>query len=214
MQFLNEIFNADQIDIFRNYWNNNWSEKSYINWEIDGKVLDRRLVLPKKSKEYEIIEEVVLRYVKNPINIWTAYQRQNFAHHVHIDDYRIETNYPCYTMIFSMDTIPEFKTIVWKETAVNNRALQEHIHAWGKHRTEKISNISELEDLEHTYDENQHDYFVDYLHLDGIYTYKSGSGVFFNARQYHCTSNWVKYPKFSYRELLQVHVMCKEPIDI
>ena len=71
-----------------------------------------------------------------------------------------------------------------------------------------------MEDLEHTYDDNQHDYFADYLHLDGIYTYKSGSGVLFNARQYHCTSNWLKYPDFLQRELLQVHIMCEEPIDI
>ena len=214
MQILNEIFNQDEVNTFRNYWNNNWNEKSYVNWEIDGKVLDRRLKLPKTSKEYKMVEGVVHRYFRNPINIWTAYQRQSFAHQIHIDDYGMEKNYPCYTMVFSMDTVPEFKTIVWKETAVNNQALQEHIQKWGEHRTEKLSNISELEDLEHTYDENQHDYFADYLHLDGIYTYKSGSGVLFNARQYHCTSNWLKYPDFLQRELLQVHIMCEEPIDI
>ena len=154
------------------------------------------------------------RYFRNPINIWTAYQRQSFAHQIHIDDYGMEKNYPCYTMVFSMDTVPEFKTIVWKETAVNNQALQEHIQKWGEHRTKKLSNISELEDLEHTYDKNQNDYFADYLQLDGIYTYKSGNGVLFNARQYHCTSNWLKYPEFEYRELLQVHIMCEEPVDI
>lgn len=214
MQILNEIFNKDEVNTLRNYWNNNWNENSYVNWEIDGKVLDRRLILLKKSKEYKMIEEVVHRYFKNPIDIWTAYQRQNFAHQIHIDDYGIEKNCPCYTMVFSMDTVPEFKTIVWKETAANNQKLQEHIQRWGKNRTEKLSNISELEDIEHTYDENQHDYFADYLHLDGIYTYKSGSGVLFNARQYHCTSNWLKYSKFTYRELLQVHIMCEEPIEI
>ncbi len=214
MQFLNEIFSKDDVDNFRNYWNNNHNEKSYVNWEIDGIVLDRRLILSKDSKEYKMVEEVVLRYFKNPINIWTAYQQQSFAHQIHIDDYGMDEPYLCYTMVFAMDTVPEFKTIVWKETAANNQELQKHIQIWGKSRTEKISNISELEDLEHTYDENQHDYFSDYLNLDGIFTYKSGSGVLFNARQYHCTSNWVKYSIFPHRELLQVHIQCKDPIEI
>jgi hypothetical protein len=214
MLFLNEVFDSNQVDSFCNYWNNNWLEKSYINWEIDGKVLDRRLILPKKTKEFDMITEVVHRYVKNPIDIWSAYQRQNFAHQIHIDDYGANTDFPCYTMIFSMDTIPEFKTIVWKETAKDNQALQEHIHRWGENKTAKISCISDLEDLEHTYDQNQHDYFADYLNLDGIFTYKAGHGVLFNARQYHCTSNWLKYPNFSHRELLQVHIMCEKPIEI
>jgi hypothetical protein len=214
MQFLNEIFSEEQVNTFRSYWNNRWQQDSYINWEVDGKVIDRRLSLPKTSKEFAMVAEVVHRYFSNPVDIWSAYQQQNFAHQIHIDDYGIERGYPCYTMIFSMDTVPQFKTIVWKEVAANNQVLHEHVQTWGDHRTQKLSNISELEDLEHTYDENQQDYFADYLHLDGIYTYKSGNGVLFNARQYHCTSNWLKYPEFSYRELLQVHVICKEPIEI
>jgi hypothetical protein len=214
MQILNEIFNQDEVTMFRNYWNKNWLEKSYVNWEVDGKVLDRRLILQKKSKEFDTVAEVVHRYFDNPIDIWSAYQQQNFAHQIHIDDYGIEKNYPCYTMIFSMDTVPKFKTIVWKETAANNQVLHQHIQQWGEHRTERLSSISKTEDLEHTYDENQHDYFADYLHLDGIYTYRSGSGILFNARQYHCTSNWLKYPEYTRRELLQVHIMCHRPIEI
>jgi hypothetical protein len=105
-----------------------------------------------------------------------------------------------------LDTVPEFKTIVWKETAASNAKLHEYIANWGQHRTEKISDISQTEDLEHTYDENQNDYMCDYLTLDGIYTYKEGSGCLFDARQFHCTSNWPKYKKFKNRELLQIHV--------
>ena len=50
MQILNEIFNQDEVNTFRNYWNNNWNEKSYVNWEIDGKVLDRRLKRQKNTR--------------------------------------------------------------------------------------------------------------------------------------------------------------------
>lgn len=85
-----------------------------------------------------MIVEVVHRYFDNPIDIWSAYQKQNFAHQIHIDDYGIDTDYPCYTMVFSLDTVPEFKTIVWKETAANNQALHEHIQRWSKNKPEKF----------------------------------------------------------------------------
>jgi hypothetical protein len=108
-----------------------------------------------------------------------------------------------------LDTIPEFRTIVWKEQARNNEMLHEYIANWGinRHTMSKISNISETEDLEHTLDVNQDAYMCDYLELDGIYSYKKNCGVLFNAKQFHCTSNWVKYNRWSYRELLQIHVI-------
>lgn len=51
MQILNDIFNQDEVNTFRNYWNNNWNKKSYVNWEVDGKVIDRRLMLEKKNQK-------------------------------------------------------------------------------------------------------------------------------------------------------------------
>lgn len=214
MKILNDIFSKEEVEMFRSYWNNNWEKHSYVNWEINGDVLDRRLLLTHSSREFNCMLEVVHQYFKDPVEVWSAYQRQKFAHQIHIDDYKKESSLPVYTIVFSMDTIPEFRTIVWKESAPNNAELQKHIAAWGSKRSAKISNISTTEDLEHTYDENQCDYFADYLNLDGIYSYQAGSGVLFNARQYHCTSNWKKYPQFTHRELLQVHVLAREPIDI
>ena len=77
-----------------------------------------------------------------------------------------------------------------------------------------FSNISEIEDLEHTYDANQEAYMADYLTLDKIYTYQTGTACLFDATQLHCTSNWIKYNKFPHRELLQIHVTTSEPVDL
>jgi hypothetical protein len=101
---------------------------------------------------------------------------------------------------------------VWKEKCWDNDALHAYVTEWGKLRRlkKKLSNISETEDLEHTYDENQESYMADYLTLDGTYSYKAGNGVLFDATQLHCTSNWKKYEEFPHRELLQIHVGCKE----
>jgi hypothetical protein len=157
-----------------------------------------------------IIKRIVGKYFKNINTIWGAYQRQNFAHQIHIDDYGAKEGIKgyIYTFIFSLNTEPRFKTIVWKEECFSNKQLHEYVEQWGKeHRIlKKKSNISETHDLEHTYDTNQQEYMCDYLDLDGVYTYEAGSGVLFSAKQFHCTSNWPKYPDIPYRDLLQIHV--------
>jgi hypothetical protein len=214
MKILQDIFNADDIDMFRSYWNNNWEKRSYVNWRLGDEILDRRLILKPGTKEFDKVSEVVHRYFKNPADIWSGYQQQKFAHQIHIDDYRKDSDLLRYTMIFSMDTIPEFQTIIWKETANDNSELHQHIIRWAENKPQRISNISQTQDLDHTYDVNNEDYFADYLQLDGIYSYKAGSGVLFYATQYHCTSNWLKYPKFQHRQLLQVHILTDEVLDI
>ena len=206
MKIIDSIITEDEVAIFKNYWKNN-ADKRYVNWTDGDQLIDTRCQLSSDTSEFQIIKSIVAKDFPDTISIWCAYQQQSFAHNIHIDDYGSEENYPAYTYIISLDTVPEFKTIIWKETARNNANLHEYIANWGQNRTEKISNISQTEDLEHTYDENQNDYMCDYLTLDGIYTYKEGSGCLFDARQFHCTSNWPKYKKFKNRELLQIHVM-------
>jgi hypothetical protein len=127
------------------------------------------------------------------------------------DDYGIEKypDIPMYTYIFALDTVPEFKTIVWKEIVKSNADIPNYLKLWNlkRHKLPKTSSISADQDLEHTYDENAQAYLCDYLNLDGIFEYQAGSGVLFNGRQLHCTSNWLKYKKFKSRELLQIHVV-------
>lgn len=212
MIILDNAFSATDIEQFRNYWNQNWEKHSYVNWMLDDEVLDRRLIFPPGSEEYQRAISVVNQFCKDPVHVYVAYQRQKFPHQIHIDEYYWDSGLNIYTFVFSMDTIPEFKTILWKETARNNDELKIHIEKWGQERSPRLSNISETEDLEHTYDHNQQDYFADYLDLDGIFTYKAGAGVFFKAQQYHCTSNWLKYPQFSHREMLQIHIATTDPI--
>jgi len=117
--------------------------------------------------------------------------------------------------VLSLITEPKFKTIIWKETAANNQVMQQQVHEWHgiRHTLDKISNISQHEDLEHTVAPDG-TYFCDYLHLDNIFTYKQGHGVLFNARQYHCTSNWLKHPEFNSREFLQIHVVSEQVLDL
>lgn len=204
MIFLESIISNDEINTIRDFYELH-KDECYVNWQEEDKIIDIRCTIP---SEFAIINKIVKTYFKNPLDVWAGYQRQSKPHNIHIDDYGINEIKDIYTLIISLDTIPEFKTFVWKEQASSNAELHKYVAKWGEDRSTliRLNTISEMEDLEHTKDINQDDYMCDYLELDGIYSYKKGCGVLFSAKQFHCTSNWVKYKKWEYRELLQIHV--------
>lgn len=212
MLILDNIISEEEIALFKQYFQTNF-DKKYINWQVGDEIIDHRLLIDKDSPEFKIVRRIVDNNFSDTVDVWSAYQRQTNPHSIHIDDYgRDHPGLFRYTYILAMDTEPKFKAIIWKEKAWDNDALHTFVTQWGKTRKlrKKVSNISETEDLEHTYDENQESYMADYLTLDGIYSYKKGTGVVFDASKLHCTSNWKKYKEFPYRELLQIHVLCKE----
>jgi len=207
IKFIQNALTADQISTLTEYWDNN-PRLRRVNWELDGEVLDFRLDVMRDPTISTMLKGIVSKDFSDTVNIWSALQQQKFAHHIHIDDYGIKEfpGVPVYTYVFALDTVPEFKTIVWKETFESNAELHEYL----KSNYETLvnlesSNISETEDLEHTY-ENSPYRFCDKLTLDGIFQYRAGDGVLFNARQLHTTSNWLKYKKFNSRRLLQLHI--------
>lgn len=215
MLLLDQLISESEIQMFKNYFLDNF-DKKWVNWKLDGKTIDHRQTIEKTSPQFKIVQRIVGKNFARPIKIVAAYQRQSLPDNIHIDDYESEnTEHFRYTYILAMDTVPEFKAIIWKETCWNNDALHKFVHKWGNTRRFKktLSNISEIEDLEHTYDVNQQSYLADYLTLDGIYSCKIGTGCLFNATQLHCTSNWTKYKKFSHGELLQIHVLNSTPIE-
>lgn len=211
MLILDNIISESEIELFKQYFQTNF-DKKYVNWKVGDKIIDYRLLIDNGGLEFDIVRRIVTNNFTDVVDVWSAYQRQTNPHGIHIDDYGSDKTLYRYTYVLPMSTEPRFKTIVWKEKCWDNDALHAYVTNWGKIRRlkKKVSNISEIEDLEHTYDENQASYLSDYLTLDGIFPYKKGTGVLFDATQLHCTSNWKKYNEFSYRELLQIHVSCKE----
>lgn len=215
MLLLNQIISDQEISVFKKYFQTNFDQK-YVNWQEGDQIIDHRLGIKEHDPEFDIITRIVKNNFSNPLTWWAAYQRQSNPHGIHIDDYgSTEKETFRYTYILAMDSVPEFKAIVWKESCWDNEELHAFVEQWGKLRKikKKVSNISETEDLEHTLDINQQSYLADYLTLDGIYTYQTGTACLFDATQLHCTSNWKKYNKFPYRELLQIHVITDTKID-
>lgn len=214
MLILDQIISQEEIDSFKHFFQS-CQDKKYVNYQTGDQIIDHRLLIPETSTLFNIVERIVSTNFSNPVNVWSAFQRQKFPHSIHVDDYGSDQNYFRYTYIIAMDSVPEFKAIVWKEKCQDNNALHVFIEKWGKIRKfkKKNSNISELEDLEHTLDVNQNSFLADYLTLDGIYNYQVGTACLFDATQLHCTSNWIKYNKFPYRELLQIHVLSADEIS-
>lgn len=217
MKYLPNVISDTECETFKEFWRREEADRAYVNWEENGVVLDRRLQVLHTDAEWEIIMRIVNENFATTEQVWAAYQMQNFAHNIHIDDYGKDQPLPTYTIVISVLTEPKFKTIVWKEVGANNQELQQTILDFYQdtdtQRT-RITNISETEDLDHTPPRQPGMQFVDYLNLDGVFSYKKGDAVLFNARQYHCTSNWTKYPEFTGREFLQIHVVSTDPINL
>jgi len=207
MKTYNNLLSPEECQSFKTFWENN-RDKSYVNWEIQNQVLDRRLEVTTEYKEHwDIIKRITGMVFNKTYDIWSAYQEQSFCHNIHIDDYaKDQTEHGRYTIILSLDSVPQFKTIVWQEECLDNEELLKKIRLWEFKKNKKCSDISQHQDLEHTIQHNE-EYFCDYLNLDGVYSYKQGCGTAFKATQIHCTSNWKKYKQFTSRQLLQIHAL-------
>ena len=205
MQTFKNLIGTEQIARFKQFWTDK-KDRVYVNYEVDDGVIDHRLQVVPQDPEHQIIEGIVRAIHPNATDIWSALQRQSRAHNIHIDDYSMQTPHPTWTYVIALDTIPEFKTIVFKEkSGSNEKMVEEWFMTWNPDTAVRVSNISETEDLEHTQDPHNGKYITDYLNLDGIFSYQAGDGVLFETIQLHCTSNWNKYPQYTMRELLQIH---------
>ena len=215
MIIINDAITDDQINLIRSYVSDH-ADRKYTNWVENNEVIDNRWTLPLKNPNFSFIQKLVEQYFNDWTGLWSAYQIQTNPHNIHIDEYGKEVwpNTKCWTYILAFDTVPEFNTIIWKEQFRDGESFNKWVEHFWSTNDQKCAfkkSISQTQDLEHTYDVNNQDYLVDYLTLEGVFTYKKGSAVLFDGNKLHCTSNWRKYPKFSQRELLQIHVLSKSP---
>ena len=224
MKILHNALTLDQVELFKTYWLNNqkqvqlnWKSKNHF-YEWMSKNLDFRLIIDHQSNEWDIIKNLVFQNFdsKKVKSIYCAYQQQDLPHGLHIDDYKKDFADYRYTYIIALDSIPEFKAIIFIEEDHDNNTLSERIQDWGRNKKilSKKNDLSQTQDIDHTIDMNQHAYLAEYLTLDGIFEYQIGNAVLFKATQIHCSSDWIKYKKFKHRQLLQIHVLSEELLDL
>jgi hypothetical protein len=159
MKLRNNILTAEEIVQLRSFWNTH-SDRVYLNWADEDGVVDHRLPIMDSDPEWDIIKRIVVEDFPKHGRVWSALQKQSRAHNIHIDDFSKENPHPTWTYVIALDTVAEFKTIVWKETCADNAALIDFVQKWNPATDPKLSNISETEDLEHTRDPNKNAYLI------------------------------------------------------
>lgn len=223
MEILQDLLSDTEISGLKRYWDQE-NHRQYINWQMeDGRIIDRRLQIVGRYDltEFDPLINRIIDTVFDPDQIigkWAALQRQTNPHHQHIDDFgkdecEQDHSVRMYTFIVALDTVPEFKTIVWKEGAPSNEIMT---RLWPALCVERKNRLSEQEDLDHIVripHAGEEVCLTDFLTLDGVWSYQAGCGCLFNGKQLHTTSNWLKYPKHTHRDLLQIHVLTRQHLD-
>ena len=114
MLLLDNIISDQEISAFKQYFQNHF-DKKYINWQDGDQIIDHRLNINKRSSEFDIIRRIVANNFDDPVDMWSAYQRQTNPHHIHIDDYGSDGKSFRYTYILAMDTVPNLKPYYGKK---------------------------------------------------------------------------------------------------
>jgi hypothetical protein len=211
MYVIENILSHAEIDSLREIWRRVENRK-YINFQHeDGTIVDHRYHLDSDPEGWALVEKIVYRNFPSATNIWSALQRQSNPHSVHIDNFMKETLHEhevwnTWTYIIPLETIPEFKVIVWQERAVTNAAMHARFHDF----RERKSRLSESEHLDHLPQFGEYN-AGDCFTLDGTFAYLKGSGCLFGAKQFHTTNNWRRYSQHTHRELLQIHLFSDSP---
>jgi hypothetical protein len=218
MQYLENVINEEEIEIFKNYWEKNNSQ-SYINGATGdyspakkfSDYQDRRLLIVEGTRSHNILRRVVDSFFPVDTPFWANYQRQSAPPQLHVDEFGRDRTSPTWTIIMAVDTVPEFKAIIFKELANDGDAAFEIVRSRIDSRMPKISNISETEALDHALygpidDTGIIPNMCDWLEVDGIFQYKAGCACLFDTNQLHITNYWRRYPQFEYRDLVQLHI--------
>jgi hypothetical protein len=212
VEIITDGISPNIINEFKQYFEDN-KHRHFINFIDDtGNLIDIRCETKLEDKINTHIENIVSKHFKiDEVTYWSAYQRQENPHNLHIDE--LDPEHPSWTIVIPVITDPRLKVVIFKESFTNNEKWSAFYEKCNKMirlfpKFSKKNNTSISEDLEHTIDNNGI-YVTDYLTLDTIFEYKLGSYVLFDANQVHVSSNWKKYTEYSNKELLQIHVIEK-----
>jgi hypothetical protein len=213
MQLLENALSDDDIAVLKNYWEKN-NHLYYINaytaddhaYREKSDFIDRRLLIVEGTKAWNVVRKVVDTVLPGE-PIWANFQQQTICHELHVDEYGKDRENPTWTIILALEDQPKFKAVIFKEIFNDGFALSKAISELPYDQPPQ-TNVSETDDCDHMdkWVNGKNYNWCNWLTLDGVFTYRKGWGVLFDSNQAHTTSNWVKYPEFTYRQLVQIHI--------
>ncbi len=183
---------------------------AYMIWHLPGRnIIDRRVIFGKGDPALDLISKIVRRRL-DPASVYCGYQRQYLPHHVHVDDVTLGPDYVKannYSLVIPLMEDPSFKTFVWKNEFESSHDLELYRVDFRKNHSTavNINNLSEEHWLDHCSCSVKPE-FTDCHELDGIYQYKLGTVGMFPRIQMHASNNWLRSKKYTYKDLVIIHV--------
>lgn len=183
---------------------------AYMIWHLPGRnIIDRRVILGTDDPALKLISKIVRRRLDTD-SVYCGYQRQYLPHHVHVDDVTLGPDYVKennYSLVIPLMEDPCFKTFVWKNEFELSHDLELYRNDFRKNHSTavKINNLSEEHWLDHCSCSVKPE-FTDCHELDGIYQYKLGTVGMFPRVQMHASNNWLRSKKYTYKDLVIIHV--------
>lgn len=170
--------------------------------------IDRRHILKSHDPGFQLMREIMSSVIPRDTYFYMAYQRQFLPHQLHVDGVYPETdlNYAKSAIVpLHEDADGIFKTIIWNKVCLTNELLQEFFKEYiaDSSRFPVVSNVSDTEDVDHCWGRPS---VVDVMPLDGVYRYRLGSIGMFDRTHVHCSSNWRKYGKYDYKDIILLHI--------
>jgi hypothetical protein len=144
----------------------------------------------------EFVRSIVNRILPNPLKISTPIMFSRSVYPVGIHTDTDERDHKGHTIMIPLTSDPRIKTLVWRETAIAQLGLNKIFHRFQTDLKsfEPQPRISNKFDLRNCWLGRPS--IVDFLQLDGVAEWRSGSIFKFERQQLHASNNYREFVEF------------------
>jgi len=151
----------------------------------------------------DVVRNIVNRILPNPLkdSIPIMFSRSVYPVGIHTDT--DERNHKGHTIMIPLTSDDRIKTVVWQETAIAQKGLNEIFHRFQTNPKSfrpqpRISNRFDLRNCWLSQPS-----IVDFLQLDGLAEWRTGSVFKFERQQLHASNNYREFVEF--KDYILIH---------
>lgn len=208
MEIFRDAVTSNTIDIFRLHYQN-YSSDNKMN-EINHYEIDVRTSIRPGTNAFDEVKKICQRHFPDVQDdeIYVNYQRQSKPTFLHVDEFGTDRKEKTWTIIIPMHNDERLSVVLLKNYFNRNDDLKKYVMEFDYENAVKKSDVSKQVPLSHTPNNwrNPDQYLVDYMDLDGVFTYKIGDYVLFDTNQAHVSSDFKIYPEYAHKDLVQIHI--------
>jgi hypothetical protein len=172
------------------YWITNPDEIQDLYNSKEQRLIQQERIVVRQQSVLEAIRTIIDRVLPNFLNPNARILFSRSFHPIGIHTDTSETHWQGHTLMIPLTFNNDIKTLVWKQTALGQSGLNEIFQRFINHTDSftKQSNISQQLDLRNCWLGQPP--IVDFLELDGIAEWQSGSLFKFERKQLHASNNY------------------------